>query len=55
MGAFALGKGSVDGIYFIAAATMGVKELKGIIMAGDTFGPIVDNTVGINQMAGLGE
>jgi len=55
MGAFALGKGSVDGIYYIAAATMGVKELKGIIMAGDTFGPIVDNAAGISQMAGLGE
>jgi K(+)-stimulated pyrophosphate-energized sodium pump len=34
---------------------MGVKELKGIIMAGDTFGPIVDNAAGISQMAGLGE
>ena len=55
MGAFALGKGSVDGIYYIAAATMGVKELKGIIMAGDTFGPIVDNAAGISQMAGLGD
>jgi len=55
MASFALGKGSVDGIYYIAAATMGVKELKGIIMAGDTFGPIVDNAAGISQMAGLGE
>ena len=55
MGAFALGKGSVDGIYYIAAATMGVKELKGIIMAGDTFGPIVDNAAGISQLAGLSE
>lgn len=55
MGAFALGKGSVDGIYYIAAATMGVKELKGIIMAGDAFGPIVDNAAGISQMAGLGD
>ena len=37
------------------AGTMGIKEIKGIIMAGDTFGPIVDNAAGISQMAGLGE
>jgi K(+)-stimulated pyrophosphate-energized sodium pump len=50
-----LGGGGLLGIYYIAAATMGIKEMKGIIMAGDTFGPIVDNAAGISQMAGLGE
>jgi K(+)-stimulated pyrophosphate-energized sodium pump len=50
-----LGGGGLLGIYYIAAATMGIKEMKGIIMAGDTFGPIVDNAAGISEMAGLGE
>ena len=50
-----IGGGGLLGIYYIAAATMGIKEMKGIIMAGDTFGPIVDNAAGISQMAGLGE
>ena len=53
--AYALGGGGLLGIYYIAAATMGIKEMKGIIMAGDTFGPIVDNAAGISEMAGLGE
>jgi K(+)-stimulated pyrophosphate-energized sodium pump len=52
--AYWLGGGGLLGIYYIAAATMGIKEMKGIIMAGDTFGPIVDNAAGISQMAGLG-
>ena len=55
MAAFSLGKGTTDGIYYIAAATMGIKEMKSIIIAGDTFGPIVDNAAGISQMAGLGD
>ncbi|MGD2178486.1 MAG: sodium-translocating pyrophosphatase [Anaerolineae bacterium] len=53
--AYLLGGGGLLGIYYIAAATMGIKEMKGVIMAGDTFGPIVDNAAGISQMAGLGE
>ncbi len=48
-----IGGGGLEGIYYIAAATMGIKEMKGIIMAGDAFGPIVDNSAGISQMAGL--
>jgi K(+)-stimulated pyrophosphate-energized sodium pump len=48
-----MGGGGLEGIYYIAAATMGIKEMKGIIMAGDTFGPIADNSAGISQMAGL--
>lgn len=50
-----IGGGGLEGIYYIAAATMGIKEMKGIIMAGDTFGPIADNAAGISEMAGLGE
>jgi len=34
---------------------MGIKEMKYIIMEGDTFGLIVDNSAGISQMAGFGE
>jgi K(+)-stimulated pyrophosphate-energized sodium pump len=48
-----IGGGGLVGIYYIAAATMGIKEMKGIIMAGDAFGPIADNSAGISQMAGL--
>jgi K(+)-stimulated pyrophosphate-energized sodium pump len=50
-----MGGGGLAGIYYIAAATMGLKEMKGIIMAGDAFGPIVDNAAGISEMAGLSE
>jgi K(+)-stimulated pyrophosphate-energized sodium pump len=48
-----MGGGGLEGIYYIAAATMGIKEMKGIIMAGDAFGPIADNSAGISEMAGL--
>jgi len=51
--AWFMGGGGLEGIYYIAAATMGIKEMKGIIMAGDAFGPIADNSAGISEMAGL--
>ncbi|MEE8389314.1 MAG: sodium/proton-translocating pyrophosphatase, partial [Anaerolineae bacterium] len=47
--AWVMGGGGLEGIYYIAAATMGIKEMKGIIMAGDAFGPIVDNSAGISE------
>jgi K(+)-stimulated pyrophosphate-energized sodium pump len=52
---YVVGGGGLMGIYYIAAATMGIKEMKGIIMAGDTFGPIADNAAGISEMAGLSQ
>lgn len=55
LAAYLIGGGGLEGIFFIAAATMGIKEMKGIIMAGDTFGPIADNSAGISEMSGLGE
>jgi len=55
LASFYLGGGKIIGIYYIAAATMGAVEMKGMIMAGDAFGPIVDNAAGISEMAGLGE
>ncbi len=47
--------GGVVGFFGIAAATLGITEMKGIIMAGDAFGPIADNAGGIAQMSGIGE
>ncbi|RLE53133.1 MAG: hypothetical protein DRJ26_03740 [Candidatus Methanomethylicota archaeon] len=35
--------GDVLGIFGVAATAMGLTEMKGIIMASDTYGPIVDN------------
>jgi len=53
--AYYIGGGGLAGIYNIAAAVLGITEMKGIVMASDTFGPIVDNSAGIAEMAGLGQ
>jgi K(+)-stimulated pyrophosphate-energized sodium pump len=45
--------GGIFGIYGILAATLGITEMKGIIMASDAFGPICDNASGISEMSGL--
>lgn len=45
--------GGVYGIFGVVAATLGITEMKGIIMSIDTFGPIVDNADGIAEMSGL--
>ena len=45
--------GGVYGIFGVVAATLGITEMKGIIMSIDTFGPIVDNAAGIAEMSGL--
>ncbi|MGB5932500.1 MAG: sodium-translocating pyrophosphatase [Anaerolineae bacterium] len=47
--------GGIAGFFGITAATLGITEMKGIIMASDAFGPIVDNASGIAEMAGLSE
>jgi K(+)-stimulated pyrophosphate-energized sodium pump len=54
LAAYRISGGGLDGIYGITAAALGITELKGIIMAADAFGPIVDNASGISEMAGLG-
>ena len=40
-------------IFGVVAANLGTDLAIGIIMAGDTFGPISDNAQGIEQMAGI--
>jgi K(+)-stimulated pyrophosphate-energized sodium pump len=45
--------GELMGVYGIVAAALGLISMTGVIMASDTFGPIVDNASGIAQMAGL--
>jgi K(+)-stimulated pyrophosphate-energized sodium pump len=45
--------GEMLGFIGIMATALGLTEMKGIIMASDTFGPIVDNAGGIAKMSGL--
>ena len=52
--AFYIMGGGLPGIMGVTAATLGITEMKGIIMAADAFGPIADNSSGIAEMAGLG-
>jgi K(+)-stimulated pyrophosphate-energized sodium pump len=52
--AFYIMGGGLPGILGITAATLGIIEMEGIIMAADAFGPIADNASGIAEMAGLG-
>jgi K(+)-stimulated pyrophosphate-energized sodium pump len=55
VGAYMIMGGGIPGFFGIAAATLGITEMKGIIMAGDAFGPIADNAGGIAQLSGLSE
>ncbi len=47
--------GGIYGILGIVAATLGITEMKGIVMSIDTYGPIADNAAGIAEMSGLSE
>jgi K(+)-stimulated pyrophosphate-energized sodium pump len=45
--------GGLLGVYGIITAALGLIEMTGIIMASDTFGPIVDNAHGIAELSGI--
>jgi K(+)-stimulated pyrophosphate-energized sodium pump len=45
--------GGLIGVYGAIAAALGLTNMKGIIMASDTFGPIADNAGGIAEMSGV--
>ncbi len=47
--------GSLEGVYGISAAVMGVLISAGIIMASDAFGPIADNSEGIATMSDMND
>lgn len=55
LAAYMIMGGGIPGFFGIAAATLGITEMKGIIMAGDAFGPIADNAGGIAEMSGISE
>jgi K(+)-stimulated pyrophosphate-energized sodium pump len=51
-GAFYLGDGPAEALYFISLTGMGMLTTVGVIVSMDTFGPISDNAQGIAEMSG---
>ncbi len=48
-----LGLSGIKGLFGIATAALGLQTMAGIIQTSDTFGPIVDNAVGIATLSGI--
>jgi len=55
LASYFLAGGGMIGLYGLVATGMGITAMKGIIMASDTFGPIVDNADGIVEMSGISD
>jgi K(+)-stimulated pyrophosphate-energized sodium pump len=51
-GAFVLGDGTAEALYFISLTGMGMLTTVGVIVSMDTYGPISDNAQGIAEMSG---
>ncbi|MGH2634879.1 MAG: sodium-translocating pyrophosphatase [Actinomycetota bacterium] len=52
VGAFILGDGTAEALYFISLTGMGMLTTVGVIVSMDTYGPISDNAQGIAEMSG---
>jgi len=51
-GAYVLGDGVTEALYFISLTGMGMLTTVGVIVSMDTFGPVSDNAQGIAEMSG---
>ncbi len=51
-GAYLLGDGTLEALYFISLTGMGMLTTVGVIVSMDTYGPVSDNAQGIAEMSG---
>jgi K(+)-stimulated pyrophosphate-energized sodium pump len=51
-GAYVLGDGTAEALYFVSLTGMGMLTTVGVIVSMDTYGPISDNAQGIAEMSG---